>query len=144
MDILITNVPQYFNSPVIVPPVPCDNPDDGVPSDHWVPVCYPHTDRHNPPIHRFRSVAYRPLPEENIHKYGQWITEENFSDINGNLSPSVQASKLQKLLMGKLDELCPAQTMRVSFQDKPFIDKELKTLSRKKQREYLKKGKSPK
>jgi hypothetical protein len=31
LDILFTNVPQYFNSPIIVPPVPRDNPDDGVP-----------------------------------------------------------------------------------------------------------------
>ena len=32
--------------------------------------------------------------------------------------------------------------MRTSFQDKPFINKELKVLNRKKQREYIKKGKS--
>ena len=34
--------------------------------------------------------------------------------------------------------------MRVSGQDKPFINKELKALSRRKQREYMKNGKSEK
>ena len=49
---------------------------------------------------------------------------------------------LQDKLINKLDEVCPVQTMRVSFQDKPFITKELKVLSQKKQRAYIKNGKS--
>ena len=39
IDILIMNIPQYYKSPIIVPPVPCDDPTAGVPSDHSVPVC---------------------------------------------------------------------------------------------------------
>ena len=38
--------------------------------------------------------------------------------------------------------MCPVQSMRVSYQDKPFINKELKTLNRRKQRAYIKGGKS--
>ena len=144
LDILITNIPQYYNSPIIVPPVPCDNPNDGVPSDHWVPVCYPHTDRYKPALRRFRSVTYRPLSDENIRKFGQWITSESFSGINEHLHPTAHAQELQALLISKLDELCPTQTMRVSAQDKPFINKELKTLNRRKQREYNKNGKTAK
>ena len=58
------------------------------------------------------------------------------------MSPSDHAQKLMELLGGELDELCPTQSMRVGFQDKPFINKELKTLSRRKQRAYIKNGKS--
>ena len=61
-----------------------------------------------------------------------------------SLSVSEHAQKLQELLMDKLDELCPTQTMRVSHQDKPFINKELKMLNRRKQRAYVKEGKSQK
>ena len=144
LDILITNIPQFFNSPIIIPPVPCDNPDDGVASDHWVPVCYPHTDRYNAPIRRFKTVMYRPLPDTGVRKFGKWLTEENFSNISNDLSTTIHAEELQNLLLGKLDEFCPVQTMRISHQDKLFINKELKTLSRRKQREYIKKGKSSK
>ena len=136
---LSTSYP-YIN----IPPVPCDNPDDGVPSDHWVPVCYPHTDRYNPPLRSFRTVTYRPLPEENVCKFGQWITAETFKCIDDKLSPSEHAEQLQQLLLIKLDELCPVQTMKISAQDKPFINKELKVLNRQKQREWIKKGKSAK
>ena len=48
LDIIILDIPQLYNSPTIVPPVPCDIPSAGSPSDHSVPVCVPHTDRHNP------------------------------------------------------------------------------------------------
>ena len=42
-----------------------------------------------------------------------------------------------------LDALsCPEKTVRISSQDKPWITSELKSLDRKKSREYQKKGKS--
>ena len=146
LDIILMSIPQYYNSPVIIPPVPCDNPEDGVPSDHWVPVCYPHTARHHPPKRRFRTVRYRPLPEDGVRKFGKWITSQNCETQyrSERFTADEQAMWLQKLLIDKLDEVCPVQTMKVSYQDKPFINNELKTLSRKKQREYVKNGKSEK
>ena len=146
LDIILTNIPQHYNSPVIIPPVPCDNPEDGVPSDHWVPVCYPHTDLHKPPMRRYRTVTYRPLPDDSVRKFGRWITSDDceLQHRSESSSPDVHAKWLQNLLVSKLDEFCPVQTMRVGFQDKPFINKELKTLSRKKQREYIRNGKSQK
>ena len=146
LDIILMSIPQYYNSPDIIPPVPCDNPEDGVPSDHWVPVCYPHTARHHPPKRRFRTVRYRPLPEDGVRKFGKWITSQNCETQyrSKRFTADEQAMWLQKLLIDKLDEVCPVQTMKVSYQDKPFINNELKTLSRKKQREYVKNGKSEK
>ena len=138
LDVILMSIPQLYDSPILIPPVPCDNPNDGVPSDHWVPVCYPHKDRHKAPLRRFKEVTYRPLPEDNIRKFGQWITSEDFSVINENISPTDQAQQLEQLLSFKLDELCPSKTMRISPQDKPFINAELKSLNRRKQREYTK------
>ena len=146
LDIILTNIPQHYNSPIIIPPVPCDNPEDGLPSDHWVPVCYPHTDPHKPPVRRYRTVTYRPLPDENVRKFGKWMTSRNWETQyrSESLTAHQHAEWLQKLLISKLDEVCPPQTMRISFQDKPFINKELKVISRRKQREYTKNGKSQK
>ena len=146
LDIILTDIPQHYNSPVIIPPVPCDNPNDGVPSDHWVPVCYPHTSRHTAPIRRYRTVQYRPLPEDGVRKYGSWLTDENCETHNRaeNISSDEHANWLQSILIRKLDEVCPVQSMKVSFQDKPFMNKELKTLNRRKQRAYIKGGKSEK
>ena len=91
-------------------------------------------------------MKYRPLPEEGVRKYGSWLTNENCETHNRaeNISSDEHANWLQSVLLRKLDEVCPVQTMKIGFQDKPFINKELKILSRRKQRAYLKGGKSEK
>ena len=144
LDIILMSIPQLYNAPVIVPPVPCDNPSDGVPSDHSVPVCVPHTDRTRPPVRRFKTVTYRPLPESGMREFGSWITAETFSTINDDISPSSQASALETLLLSQLDKYCPKKTMRIGPQDKPWINFELKVIKRRKMREWNKSGKTPK
>ena len=138
------NIPQYFNSPIIVPPVPCDDPTAGVPSNNSVPVCYPHTDRHNPPQRNFKTVTYRPLPDSSIAQFGQWITGYDFSSINDDLAPGDQAQALENTLITRLDEYCPIKVIRVGPQDKAWVNQEIKQIKRKKHREYTKKGKTEK
>ena len=138
------NNPQFYNSPEIIPPVPCDDPTSGKPSDHSVPVCYPHTDRNKPPTRRYKTVQSRPLSENSIRQFGTWIVGETFGSISDNVSPTEQALMLENLLMSKLDEYCPIKSFKLSSQDRPFINFELKKLHRRKQREYVKNGKSKK
>ena len=129
LDVLLTNIPQFYNSPVIVPPVPCDNPTSGKPSDHFVPVSYPHTDRNNPPIRRYKTIVSRPLPEASVNQFGGWIIKESFQSVKDNVSPGEQAQMLQKLLISKLDEYCPLQTFKLSSQDKPFMNFQLQKIA---------------
>ena len=76
LDVLIMNLKSYYNTPIIAPPINPDNPLTGKPSDHWVPVCTPHTDRHKPPERHFKTIKYRPLPASNVRKFGLWIVNE--------------------------------------------------------------------
>jgi 5'-deoxynucleotidase YfbR-like HD superfamily hydrolase len=69
---------------------------------------------------------------------------EGWENIKENMSPTEQTSIFEKILQEKLDLFCPEKTMKVSSQDKPWINAELKTLSRQKSREYNKRGKSAK
>jgi hypothetical protein len=116
LDILIMNTPELHKSPVIVPPVPCDVTTSGVPSDHSVPVCVPHTDRQSRLARRYKTVTYRPLSDAAVEKYGQWITAETFESINDDIPSIEQAQLLQDLLMNKLNELCPLKTFKLSTQ----------------------------
>ena len=50
--------------------------------------------------------------------FGKWITKETFDQINCNTSPTEHAQQIELLLIGKLDELCPTKTMRISPQEK--------------------------
>ena len=144
LDIIITNLYPYYNSPTLAPPIQPDNPDMGKPSDHWVPICTPHTDRFKPPRRTFRTVKFRPLPASSISKFGEWIVSEKWENISRNCSPSEQAQEFQSILQDKLDLFLPVKTFKISSQDKPWITKELKIIHRQKSREWVKRGKSAK
>ena len=144
LDIIIMDIPQFYDSPVIIPPVPCDDPTTGMPSDHSVPVCVPHTDRHNPPVRRYRTVTFRPLPDNCFKQFAQWIIKETFNEIQDDLSSNEHAKGLENLLLKNLNKFCPQKTMKFGPQDKAWMNTELKSLSRRKKREREKNGKSVK
>ena len=144
LDIIIMNTIMYYNSPIIAPPIKPDNPLKGKPSDHWVPVCTPHTDRHRPATRNFKIIKYRPLPESSVRKFGEWIVKEGWETIEENSSPTQQVAEFERLCQDKLNQFCPEKELKLSSQDKPFITAELKMIDRKKSREYTKRGKTKK
>ena len=144
LDVLIMNISGLYKSPIIVPPIQCDNPNTGQASDHSVPVCIPHTDRYRPPQRNYRTIKYRPLPQSSIERFGEWIVSESWRGINDDISPTEQALQLEQVLNENLDKFCPMKEMKLGYKDKIFITAELKRLDRQKNREYLKRGKTEK
>jgi hypothetical protein len=142
LDVLMTNVFQFYNSPVIIPPVQPDIPGQGVPSDHSVPMCVPHTDPHNPPAREYKTVVSRPLPDSKIREFGQWITIEQWEEIIGESDPTQQVRIFETFIEQKLDQYFPHKITKLGIGDKVFMTAELKTLKRKRMREYRKNGKS--
>ena len=144
LDVIIMNMSGHYKSPFIAPPIQSDNPSAGQPSDHSVPVCIPHTDRHTRPERTYRLVKYRPLPQSNINKFGEWIVHESWNSVTDDLSPSEQAQAFEDKILEKLNQYCPQKEVKLSSHDKPFFTAELKKLDRQRNREYLKRGKSEK
>ena len=60
------------------------------------------------------------------------------------MTPTNQAAVFEILVQQKLDLFCPEKSMKVSSQDKAWINFELKSLKRQKSREYEKRGKTDK
>lgn len=143
LDVILTNLHQFYCVPVIVPPVQPDRPGHGVPSDHSVPVAHPKTDIGSN-VNEYKTVTTIPLPESGIREFGQWICDEKWLEFDKNKTPNEQAQFLQKILSDKVDIFFPQKTFRVSLKDKPFITKELKQLDRAKKRVYRKQGRSRK
>ena len=142
LDILLMNTFAYYSSVVIVPPIQPDDPTKGKPSDHSVPVCTPHTDRFNRPRRKFKTIKYRPLPESKMRNFGEWIVQQKWEGLRGDLSPTQQTEVFQSVVLDKLNELCPEKTVRLSTQDKPWVTAEIKQIDRQKSREYQKRGKT--
>ena len=132
LDVLLTNLHMYYSVPVIVPPVPADNPAQGKPSDHSVPLAKPHSTMGVNMSNVYKNKVTRPMPESGIKQFEQWIVTENWESIDKSNIPSSQVQALEKLLMLKLDEVFPTNNVRLSNKDKKWMDYELKTLDRAK------------
>ena len=132
LSIIIMNTFQYYNSPIIAPPIKPDDPSSGKPSDHSVPVCTPHTDRYSPPVRSYRIQKYRPLPDSCLAKFGEWIMNEEWESISESLSPTEQVLKFEQLTQEKLNQYCPEKEIKISSQDKFWMNSELKRIHRQK------------
>ena len=144
LDVLITNLSSFYNSPIIAPPIGPDDPEHAKPSDHSVPVSSPHTDRYNPPHRTWKLHTYRPLPDSRLREFGQWITQEEWGQLSNEMSATEQASMFENILKENLDKFCSRKTIKIGSQDKAWINLELKKIHRKKGREYVKRGKTEK
>ena len=145
LDVILTNLHSMYTVPVIVPPVPADDPSHGVPSDHATPVAYPRSGCNIAQSREYITRISRPLPESGIREFGQWITSEDWSCILESESPSQQVSAFEKLLQFKLNTILPQKSMKFCKNfDKPFYTSDLKKLDRALKREYRKHQKSDK
>ena len=87
-------------------------------------------------------ISFRPLPATNVRKFGEWIVQEKWDFLNDEASVNDLAEKVDKCLNEKLDQFCPKKSLKISQRDKPFITTELKILSRRRNREYVRNGKT--
>ena len=72
----------------------------------------------------------------------QWIHTEQWDAVPKDGSTTAQVSAYEKIVEEKVEKLFPEKTIRITNKDKDFITAELKTLDRKKKREWSKKGRS--
>ena len=110
--------------------------------DHKVPVIYPLDNGSLGQEKRSIERTTRPLPDSGIILFGQSIIAESWDTVQSTDSPTDQDEALQALLLKMLNDTCPAKTVKLRTEDKPFITKELKILDRQRRREYNKRGKS--
>ena len=142
LDVLLTNLFPFYNSPIILPPVQPDIPSQGVASDHSVPLCSPHTDPYNPPAREYRTIISRPLPESKIRSFGQWLVDEQWEEIKTEPDPSQKVKVFEEKISKSLDYHFPKKITKFGVGNKPYMTSELKNLKRKRMREYRLNGKS--
>ena len=69
------------------------------------------------------------------------IVDQKTHDVR---SATLSAEQFEKYLIDQVDLHCPKKSLKLSNKDKPFITSDLKRLDRKRNLEYLKKGKTVK
>ena len=113
-------------------------------NDHSVPIATP-ISRHDQCLSKqYKTVQFRPLHQEGVDRFGDWLQTEDWDCINDGLNPTEQVKIMEAKLGDKLDKLLPQKTLKVSSHEKPWISYDLKKIARLKRREYIKHGRSEK
>ena len=127
---------KFYQPPITKPPIENDQDKEGKPSDHLVVLMYPINLIGCPP-RKTRLVTFRPLPQSGIDKMGRWIQQQNWKQIYKCTDINLKAEILQNMTKQKLDEFLPIKVIKLSSDDKPWINQQLKVLDRKCKREFL-------
>ena len=73
---------------------------------------------------------------------GRWIQQQDWHEIYQSPDVNMKAEKLQNMVKQKLDECLPVKTVKLTSDDKPWVNQKIKELDRKSKREFYKHQKS--
>ena len=144
LDVIITNIQSFYHPPTTLEPLDNDENVNGKPSDHLIVKMVPLSSQNPNLIKRYKVIKYRPFPDSAIREMGQWIQSQTWKEIYDIQSPDLKAEKFEELLMLKVNLLFPEKTIKLSENDKPWVDSQLLKLDRQCKREYNKNKKSAK
>ena len=143
LSVVFTNLDRFYTEPIIIDPIPVDDPNKGVPSDHngvLVSPLHNLVDTKKTP----KEIKFvRPLPDSSILGYRESIANIDWSLMLGGLSSSEMVDTFQLMTTDLVDIHFPLKKISVSRYDKPWITEELKLLRRQRKRKYRKEGRSP-
>ena len=145
LDVILSNLSVFFEEPEIVEPIAVDDPTKGgVPSDHSGVVAAPRADAARPAVkHRiYRTI--RPITTSAINNIGQVFVNEKWKFMDPLSSPTVLTENFEYFTGAILDTFCPSKVVSSQPNEKPWVTENTKNLKRKLQREYERKGRSPK
>ena len=144
LDKIITNLHSLYHVPTTLPPL--DNDEDvlGKPSDHLIVHMKPLSSGNPSKQKKYKTIKYRPFPDSAIRQMGQWVQAQNWHEIYLEKDANMKAEMFENMIMEKVNFLFPEKSIKVSEDDQPWANSELKNLDRKCKREYFKNKKSDK
>ena len=143
LDNIITDLHKWYQEPDILPPISAD-PGQGKPSDHLIVLYKPLSPLNNKSNRRVRKILVRPMKESGLELLRVWLRGYKWDEIVNTHSPNNKAKVLHKILMEKINEFLPIKHIKVSSDDQPWCNEEVKKNKRLKEREYKKHRKSQK
>ena len=141
LDVIYTNLSTLYEEADILPPLCPDNPLLAAPSDHHGAGIIPVADITRSKMQNKIVKKIRPLPESLISEYKLKLSSVDFSfllsmDINDAVN------SFENTTTNFLENTFPEKKITIYDSDKPWFNEELRTLKRKRMREYNKNGKS--
>ena len=143
LDVILSNLHCFYDVPLIVPPIQPDSSIKGVPSDHNGVSATPLSNINQQKCGKEKRTI-RPLPESLVEIFGQKLGNEEWDFLNPALATNTteMVDLLQSFFKDSVESTFPQKEIRVSPEDKPWFNENLRLLKRQRQRICLKEGKS--
>ena len=138
LDVIITNIQSFYQPPSTLEPLDNDEDVSGKPSDHLIVKMEPLSNE------KPNRIKYRPFPDSAIREMGQCIQSQSWHDIFVLDSPNLKAETFENMIMDKVNFFFPEKSIKLSENDKPWVDSQLIKQDRKCKKEYNKNKKSQK
>ena len=101
------------------------------------------TNTHQPSNRTSVTRIVRPLPREAVAGFAQWVQHEPWTFVYDGTSVSDMVDRFNFLVTLNLDHHCPTKIFRTSNLDGKICSPAVKQACRRKNREYLKHGNTP-
>ena len=144
LDVLVTDIGQYYMVPIIRPPVQPDNPATASPSDHRIAFAKAKTSSSEPVKREVMTQVVRPLSADALSSFASWVQHESWEYVYDGADPSDMVNRFNNLVALNLDLHCPSKTIKTTNLDGKLSSAAVKQASRRKNREYHKHGNSAK
>ena len=144
LDNIITDLSNWYQEPLCLPPLNPDVGSNGAPSDHLTVVMEPISAFNNNPARTRKEVEFRPIRQSGIDLFHKWINEQTWTEIYEAQTVDEKTEIFQNMLMAEVERFFPKVKKHVTSDDQPFCNEKIKKLKRSKAREYRKSGKSKK
>ena len=119
LSVIITDLPNYYRIPLIIPPVPVDVHGKGVPSDHSGVLALPVT------VNQFHcgtekvQHTVRPIPESLLQNFGSYLVTETWSFLNSEDSSTGMISAFENHTSNLVETFFPVKNITITNFDKP-------------------------
>ena len=144
LDLLITDMHVLYHPPFPESALLPDDPVNAAPSDHVGNILVP---RSVPGINSrkmYSTISVRPMKQAQIEAIGRILVSEPWDILAPFHSPDDKLDTFTSSLFALIDEVAPVKEVKIASDDPPWMNCRIKTLIRRRNREFDKNRKSEK
>ena len=142
LDVILTDCPELYQEPIILPPMTVDEGKPGKDSDHNGVECVPRSNLAPQGSSLRDAITVQPFPESGLLKFGFKMADEDWTKLAGALTSSEMVPAFESRSEQMVLSQFPTKQVLVGPQDLPYFTEELRKLKRRRQRVYRKGKKS--
>ena len=145
LDFVVTNLHEWYDKAVILPPIQPDVAGRGAASDHSVPIVRPNKDSANRTgFSRTEARTRRVVLASSLALLGMFLATFDWQAMHSLPGVDAKLDHVNSVLFSAQEYYCPVESFKVKVNRNYIVSAKLANLSRQKSNEFKKHRYSPK